>query len=859
MEYFLDSCGRQPVLRTDLLRGGPGGCATPPSASSSSDSGLLGEALRALADRLLLPGGHVPFPGLLEVLLLTAAYDDGAVAGAGRLPPAAGTGKGVTVAGMELKCGAWARRAMALIKRSWQSEALPAALRSLDRKLAALAAQPTSGESGDGTEASAGPSGAAALRSGGAMSKVAIRAALARERLRTHLVQVERLRQQTELLCDACARLEMAESLGFTSIPEAEQLLRESDDLLLALDLGVKESSAEQDDLNNDEQQVLSAMDQQIGGFRETASAQAAKRGPLEEERANLLRRLEELDFQLKQIDEETRTWQRQADELDQKRLEQKNYYEEMIASSFCRQKRLADEKLRAVTCKESAHSVLDVVRREDHRRLEELAVQLRKRRGDLRRACSTYLHEERLVMEAAAECLGGAQPAVVKNTIMAGEGEDDVVLLASAAMQEAWRAAGRIVRRVRGSIDDASAALSDPLAAGPAEGGEAAPAEEVQAFFQQQAEGGLNCVDCGLPDADWATVTYGAYLCVDCAGRHRGLGVHLSFVRSVGMDRWTQEQLQRMRRGGTQRFLEFLAGYPALRIGPRSAQGLQTRYTSRAASYYRRLLEGRCRGEEGVGGAFPAPAAEEGHLPDLALAAGSSAKSTPRLIVGHGDEDGDDGAGLGSIAEESNALVVAYAKASGRLVTLEDLLGPASKRPSTPSTPSSAPSASAGLGQGYPGSAAALAAASRPEPAAAGHPAAASAQAVVARQAPAVAQAAAAAAEPAGLVATSATAASAVPAAGRGVPPSAAPPAAAAALAAAPPKSPAVGAPAAAASAASGSAALRPPATEATLQAFDADPLIDSAVEVHVRSSAPKQPGPKPDAGSLEDVFGGI
>ena len=33
----------------------------------------------------------------------------------------------------------------------------------------------------------------------------------------------------------------------------------------------------------------------------------------------------------------------------------------------------------------------------------------------------------------------------------------------------------------------------------------------------------------------------------VDCAGQHRGLGVHVSFVRSLAMDRWTPTQLRRM------------------------------------------------------------------------------------------------------------------------------------------------------------------------------------------------------------------------------------------------------------------------------------------------------------------------
>ena len=77
-------------------------------------------------------------------------------------------------------------------------------------------------------------------------------------------------------------------------------------------------------------------------------------------------------------------------------------------------------------------------------------------------------------------------------------------------------------------------------------------------------------CADClaRLPaGAEWASVSFGALLCIECAGLHRALGVHCSFVRSLTMDAWSEDQLRRMQLGGNaalRRAFE-AAGMPAL------------------------------------------------------------------------------------------------------------------------------------------------------------------------------------------------------------------------------------------------------------------------------------------------------
>eukprot|EP01094_Clydonella_sp_ATCC50884_P023784 TRINITY_DN5785_c0_g1_i2.p1 TRINITY_DN5785_c0_g1~~TRINITY_DN5785_c0_g1_i2.p1 ORF type:complete len:351 (-),score=63.23 TRINITY_DN5785_c0_g1_i2:24-1076(-) len=81
---------------------------------------------------------------------------------------------------------------------------------------------------------------------------------------------------------------------------------------------------------------------------------------------------------------------------------------------------------------------------------------------------------------------------------------------------------------------------------------------EELKAIAVQQRLSNLLvlppnqfCAECQEPDPCWASVTLGVFVCLRCSGIHRSLGVHKSFVRSVTLDTWKEEQVDVMEQLG--------------------------------------------------------------------------------------------------------------------------------------------------------------------------------------------------------------------------------------------------------------------------------------------------------------------
>ncbi|KAJ8597379.1 ArfGap-domain-containing protein [Rhizopogon salebrosus TDB-379] len=100
-------------------------------------------------------------------------------------------------------------------------------------------------------------------------------------------------------------------------------------------------------------------------------------------------------------------------------------------------------------------------------------------------------------------------------------------------------------------------------------------------------------CVDCDNPNPQWASVSFAIFLCLQCAGLHRGFGVHISFVRSVSMDTWQADQIKRMQLGGNAPFRQFIESYtPSDQGGYKQGMSAYDTYHCWAASQYREKLD---------------------------------------------------------------------------------------------------------------------------------------------------------------------------------------------------------------------------------------------------------------------------
>ena len=102
-------------------------------------------------------------------------------------------------------------------------------------------------------------------------------------------------------------------------------------------------------------------------------------------------------------------------------------------------------------------------------------------------------------------------------------------------------------------------------------------------------------CFDCGKTPAQWASVNNAVYLCINCSGLHRGYGVNISYIRSITLDTWNENQINLMKFGGNKNLRELLELYNI----DKNKVDKNILYNSKIMDFYRKYLKKKANNED--------------------------------------------------------------------------------------------------------------------------------------------------------------------------------------------------------------------------------------------------------------------
>lgn len=124
---------------------------------------------------------------------------------------------------------------------------------------------------------------------------------------------------------------------------------------------------------------------------------------------------------------------------------------------------------------------------------------------------------------------------------------------------------------------------------------GEVFVSDEVrQQVFQRLSSKLENrvCFDCGNKNPTWTSVPFGVMLCIQCSAVHRNLGVHITFVKSSTLDKWTINNLRRFKYGGNHKAHDYFMKHNGKQFLDTSNSNAKLKYTSNVARRYKEHLD---------------------------------------------------------------------------------------------------------------------------------------------------------------------------------------------------------------------------------------------------------------------------